>query len=211
LSEKTTIDRKGILFVITAPSGSGKSTIADLLVASDSNLYFSISYTSRKPRIGEINGVHYHFVSSEEFRKLEQDGQFIEYAQYADNYYGTGKKDTEKWLAQGKDLLLDIEVNGAAQIKNKIGGEAVLIFILPPSKAELSHRLRKRGKNSEEDLKKRLSTAKHEIKHCLDFDYVVINDNLEKAVNEIRSIITAERHKTFRIDQDITKVLRSFR
>jgi guanylate kinase len=210
LNDQLDIQRQGILFVITAPSGAGKSTICKNLIANDENLSFSVSYTSRKARQGEKDGVHYHFISREEFEKKRENGDFIEWARYADNYYGTSRQTTSEALHRGNDLLLDIEVQGAEQIKGKLGESAVLIFILPPSQDELTKRLQGRGTNTREELIKRLATARNEIKHCDRFQYIVINDDLDRATGAIRSIIEAERHCTSRIKGSISKVLRSF-
>lgn len=207
---KTLQQRSGILFVITAPSGSGKSTICQQLLDQEKNLSFSVSFTSRKPRKGEVDGVHYHFISAGEFKKKRDSGDFLEWAIYADNYYGTCNGKTKELLQAGKDLLLDIEVQGAMQIKEKLKEDAVLIFILPPSMAILQERLRKRGKNTAEELEKRVDAARDELRSVEDFQYCIVNDDLRQAVASVRCIIESERRKVSRNNEGLRQVLRSF-
>jgi len=204
-------DRKGILFVIAAPSGSGKSTICEQLVKSDGNLSFSISFTSRRPRDGEKDGIHYYFVSPEEFHKKIDDGDFLEWAQYADNFYGTDKLKSIEALQDGHDLLLDIEVQGSWHIKRRIPETVVRIFVLPPSRKELERRLLTRGKNTQAELQKRIAIATEELEEAKNFEYLVLNDSLEDAVSQIQTIIEAERHRSSRNKAMLDKVLRSFK
>ncbi len=179
---------KGKLIVIAGPSGVGKGTIVKKLLASDANLALSVSATTRPKREGEVNGREYYFLSNEEFLKQIKDGNFAEYAQYAGNYYGTMCYTIDKKLAEGKYLILEIEVNGAKQIKEKYP-DAKLIFIMPPNLAELKNRLKTRNTENEETIKLRLAQVDREIAQAKNFDIKIINDNLEIATLEIHEAI----------------------
>ncbi len=189
--------KKGLLIVVSAPSGGGKGTILTQLFKECENIKFSVSATTRSPREGEIDGIHYHFKSKEDFEKLIEQGQMLEYASYCDNYYGTPKQPVQQALDIGNDIIVEIEVQGGAQVK-KIAPESVGIFISPPSLEVLEKRLRGRGTESDEVVQKRLNTAKEELKSINDYDYVVVNDTVEKAVEDIKAIIRAEKLKTNR-------------
>lgn len=186
---------KGLLVVVSSPSGGGKGTILAELFKQNDNMKFSVSATTRKPREGEINGVQYHFISKEEFEKLIAEGKMLEYASYCDNFYGTPKEPVEQSLEKGIDVILEIEVQGGAQIK-KIMPECVSIFIAPPSLEVLEKRLRGRGTETDEVIKTRLETAKKELEKIEDYDYLVINDELETAVKDMETILKAEKLKT---------------
>lgn len=201
---------KGTIFIIAAPSGSGKSTIVRKLLEEDKKLEFSVSFTSRPPRPGEVDGRDYHFISVEEFRRKIENNEFLEWAKYVDNYYGTERSATEKILTEGRDLLLDIDIQGADNIKKTVH-ECIRFFILPPSKEVLIERLRHRGTNTEEDLAKRIATAGQEVVKATEYDYIVINNNLDEAVADVLSIIHAERLRTERNKSRIVNILRSFR
>ena len=201
--------RKGSLFILSAPSGAGKSSICKRLLAEDKLLRFSVSCTSRPPRDCETDGKDYHFLSKQEFQKKIEANDFLEWAEYAENYYGTDRKKTLEALEAGYDVLLDIEVQGADQIK-KIYPEVVRIFVLPPSMQVLRDRLIKRGTNTEEDLKKRLITARNEVRKVIEFDYAVVNDDLEKATLECQEIIDAARRRSINNREMIISILRSF-
>ena len=182
---------KGKLIVFSGPSGSGKDTVLEKLLPK-CEITKSISATTRDIRVGEKDGVDYYFVSREEFEKMIEEGQMLEYTQYVGNYYGTPKAPINKWLMEGKNVLLKIEVDGGAQIKEKMP-ECVSIFILPPSEEELERRLRGRGTDDEAATKKRLETAKLEMQCAKLYDYNVVNDDLDTAVEEIIAIIEKER------------------
>lgn len=196
---------KGLLIVVSAPSGCGKGTIlAEIL--KDPQFYYSISATTRKPRDGEVDGVNYHFLSRERFEDLIQNNGLLEYAQFCDNYYGTPRKQVEEKLNEGKNVILEIEVQGAMKIK-KTCPEAVFIFILPPSVKELRRRLNKRGTETEEVINKRISQAVGEIKMAENYDYIMVNDELEKAIEDMKAIISVEKMTCKRAVKNINEVL----
>jgi guanylate kinase len=197
-----------MLIVITGPSGCGKSTLANLMLEELENVAFSVSYTTRRKRDTEIEGEDYHFVSTETFEKMIQDDKFVEWAMVHGNYYGTTKNVLERKATDG-DLLLDIDVQGAEQIREK-HGEAVFIFILPPLFPELRKRLEKRGQDSESIIQKRLGVAREEIKRYREFDYLVVNDELSKAVEELKSVILSQRCRREIREKEIIPILRSF-
>jgi len=190
------IHRRGILFVLSAPSGAGKTTAANLLLARVENLSRSISHTTRAMRPGETDGVDYYFVNREKFDAMIKSGDFIEWAEVHGNRYGTSFFNIEDIVNRDKhDLLLVIDVQGARALREK-GVNCRLVFLLPPSPEELARRLKARGGESDEALKVRLANAAGEISAMDEFDYAVINDDLEKAVSELSAIVTAERLKT---------------
>jgi guanylate kinase len=190
-----TIHFAGTLFVVSAPSGAGKTTLVHRLIASDPLLRLSVSYTTRAPRPGEQNGVHYHFVSPAQFRTMVENGAFLEWAEVHGNYYGTARAWVEAELTAGRDVLLEIDWQGARQIKARFPA-CVTIFILPPSFAELEARLRKRASDSDAVIAKRLANAHEELRHVHEFEYAIINDRLDVATQELIAVVTAERCRT---------------
>ena len=184
--------RKGSLYVFTGPSGAGKGTLLSRLQEQDDRLFYSISATTRAPRSGETDGVQYYFLSKAEFEKKIAQNAFLEYAQYVENYYGTLEAPVNEKLEQGFDVILEIEVQGAMQVHKK-RPDAVMVFIAPPSFEELAARLRGRGTEDEEKVLKRLETAKEELKHQNEFDYVVVNDKIDRAVEELQDILAKRR------------------
>lgn len=196
---------KGTLFIVSGPSGCGKGTILAEILKQD-NVYYSVSATTRTPRPGEINGVNYHFLSKDEFEKLIENGGMLEYANYCGNYYGTPKKPVEDMLAEGKNVILEIEVQGALKVMEKCP-EAVSVFILPPSLKELRRRLHKRGTETEEVIEKRIGEAAGEIRKAVNYDYVMINGELEIAVSDLLSIINSQKLKKENSEYLIDEVL----
>ncbi|MBQ2323539.1 MAG: guanylate kinase [Oscillospiraceae bacterium] len=185
---------KGKTFIISGPSGVGKSTVLKELFRGRDDLYFSISATTREPRESEVNGVHYHFIDVDRFQKLIDEDAFLEYAEYVGNFYGTPKKFVDEAMEQGKDVVLDIEVQGALQVHTK-RPDTIRIFIAPPSWEELERRLVGRGTDSRDKINKRLVRAKVEFQTANTYDYFVINDTVEQAVREINAIMLAEHCK----------------
>lgn len=182
---------KGTLIVLSGPSGVGKSTVISELLSEREDIHFSVSFTTRKPRVGEADGVNYRFVSREEFEGMIDRGELLEYAEYVGNYYGTSMKVIEEKLNAGVDVLLEIEVQGAATVKQKCP-DAVLIFVIPPSFEELSRRLHGRATDDEQVIEGRLHQAMAEYRQIPQYDYLVINDSVQSATHEILSILAAE-------------------
>ncbi|WP_343214952.1 guanylate kinase [Desulfurobacterium sp.] len=197
---------KGLLIVISAPSGTGKTTLVNMLMRSFPQIEFSISCTTRKPRPGEVDGKDYYFISLEEFEKKIEKNELLEWAEVYGNFYGTPKDKVLKALNEGKDVLLDIDTQGALQVKKNYP-EAVLIFILPPSLKELERRLRSRGTEDEETIEKRLLIARRELSLATRYDYIIINDRLQEAFEKLKSIVTAERWKTQRVKEHFSELI----
>lgn len=197
--------KRGTLFIVSAPSGAGKSSLIDALLKRfnlDDKLRLSVSHTTRAPRPGETDHISYHFVSKDEFNTLIQRNAFYEYAQVFDNFYGTSREIVEQWLEEGKDVLLDIDWQGARQIR-KITTDAKGIFIVPPSLEELNRRLVSRATDAPEVIEKRMSKALDEISHYNEYDYVIVNDDFDESLLNLRSIILANRETTLKQKETI--------
>jgi guanylate kinase len=197
------------VFIISAPSGSGKSTLVHRLLESVQGLLFSISYTTRKPRGAEVNGQHYFFISREEFELRLQHKEFLEWATVFGNYYGTHQNNFERAVAEGRDLLLDIDVKGARQLKERLPG-AISVFILPPSRQILEERLRARSEDAESVIQRRLREAAEEIRNYDQYDYVLVNRDVEESLATLRSIVLAERARRTRMEEAVRPILRTF-
>lgn len=197
---------KGLLLVISAPSGGGKGTVLQELFAQDGNLRLSVSATTRQPRPGEEHGKQYYFISKEEFEEMIRTGQMLEHAQYVGNYYGTPRGPVEQWREQGRDVVLEIEVQGGQQVK-RLCPDCVSVFLMPPSMEVLEKRLRGRGTEEDAVVQKRLAAAREEIPCAKGYDYIVYNDRLEDAVADVQAILRAEKRKYTRNSDCIERVL----
>ncbi|HZG75379.1 MAG TPA: guanylate kinase [Paenibacillus sp.] len=197
---------KGLLLVLSGPSGVGKGTLCNRLRALSPELVYSVSATTRKPREGEIDGVNYFFKTHDQFRAMIEAGELLEWAEYVGNYYGTPKSFVQQTIDQGKDIILEIDVQGAMQVKERFP-EAIFIFVLPPSLEELQKRIVGRGTESESSIRSRMAAAAEELKLMEHYDYAVVNDVLETACNRVQSIIAAEHCKRERLFPAIQKWL----
>ncbi|MEK1928456.1 MAG: guanylate kinase [Pararhizobium sp.] len=187
------IQRRGLMLVISSPSGAGKSTIARNLLEADPQMSISVSVTTRKRRPSEIEGRHYFFKSIREFEGLRQTDALLEWAEVHGNFYGTPRDAVEQAMAEGRDMLFDIDWQGAQQLQEKMGGDVVSIFILPPTMAELQSRLHRRAEDTEEVIATRLANSRSEIEHWLEYDYIVVNEDLDSAFASVKAIVEAER------------------
>ena len=201
--------RRGLLFIVSAPSGAGKTTLVEHLVQILPHLRMSRSYTSRPARPGERDGVDYHFISRQQFEEMITAGAFLEWADVFGNLYGTAAADTASLMATGQDVVMVIDVQGARQVKAH-GIDHTSIFVLPPSFPVLERRLRGRSKDSEEQMQRRLATARAEVPSYVEYDYVVVNDQLEPTVVRLQEIIAAERSRTLRMRVTAEEILASF-
>jgi len=205
-----TTNRLGLLFVVCAPSGAGKSTLLAALCREFPELSFSVSATTRAPRPGEVDGRDYHFMSVEEFSRLRDTGHFAEWAKVHGNFYGTPMRPVVDQLASGKDVLFDIDVAGADQLR-QVFSDGAYVFILPPSRDELARRLSGRGTETPETLARRLANAAGEIAQAARFDYLVVNDDLETAIDRLRAVYLAERSRTRLMPGLVEELLAQFR
>jgi len=200
---------RGLLFVVSAPSGTGKTTVVERLVQIFPDLGLSRSYTCRAMRAGETDGVDYNFITRASFEEMIEKDAFLEWADVFGNLYGTGKAETERELAAGRDLILVIDVQGARQVRSH-GASAIGVFVLPPSYEALERRLRGRSKDSDEAIRKRLATARREIRAVAEYEYVIVNDELDTCVDRLRSIVLAERARPRVMAPTVARIVGSF-
>ena len=198
MTEPTMI-RRGLMLVLSSPSGAGKSTICRHLLDRDRNLQLSVSATTRAKRGSEIDGVHYHFTSERQFHAMRERGDLLEWAEVHSNFYGTPRDPVEEALSHGRDVLFDIDWQGTVQLRKAARKDIVSVFILPPSMQELKSRLVRRAEDAEDVIARRLENARIEIGHWDEYDYVIVNDDLEKAFGSVLAIMEAERHKRERV------------
>jgi guanylate kinase len=190
-----TVARRGLMLVLSSPSGAGKSTIARALLERDAYIAMSVSCTTRPPRPGEVDGRDYHFVSVEKFQQMVADGQFLEHARVFDNFYGTPRGPVEDALASGRDVLFDIDWQGTQQLGQNARADLVTVFILPPSVEELERRLRTRAQDTDEVVKKRMSKAGDEMSHWFEYDYILLNTEVERSIARVQAVLDSERLK----------------
>lgn len=189
----TSIARRGLMLVISSPSGAGKSTISRALMEADPTLGMSVSVTTRQRRPSEIAGRHYHFISEREFERLRDSDALLEWAQVHGNFYGTPREPVEVAMAEGRDMLFDIDWQGARQLQEKMAADVVSIFVLPPTMTELQSRLHRRAEDTEEVIRTRLLNSRAEIEHWREYDYIIVNEDLDTAFDSVQSIVKAER------------------
>lgn len=200
------IRRRGLMLILSSPSGAGKTTLTrDLLSDRALDLTLSISVTTRTRRSSEVHGIHYSFVSKDEFIKLRDRDDLLEWAEVHGNFYGTPREPVEKVLCEGRDMIFDIDYQGTQQVLEKVGGDAVTIFILPPSMKELKARLERRAEDAPEVIAKRLENSRNEISRWPMYDYVIVNEDIQRALNEVKAIVVAERLKRTRSDAGIAR------
>ena len=195
MAESVHLNRRGVLFVLSSPSGAGKTTISKKMLGVDPDIALSISATTRPPRPGEVDGKDYHFVDTETFKKMAADGEFLEWAHVFGHRYGTPRARVDELLDAGKDVLFDIDWQGAQQLYQEAGPDVVRVFVLPPTMEELERRLRARKTDSDEVIAARMARAANEISHWDGYDYVLINDNVDECYGEVMAILRAERLK----------------
>ena len=200
------MNKSGLLVVVSGPSGCGKGTVLKQLIENDEHVFYSVSATTRSPRVGEVDGVHYYFISKEQFEEKIASGGMLEYGSYVGNYYGTPKQAVEEKCAAGYDVILEIEVQGAMQLREKCP-DAVFVFIIPPSMEELEHRLVNRQTETQEVIQNRLNTARTELQFAPKYDYIVVNQTVEQAVSDIRAILQAEKCRSNRMENQLNEVL----
>jgi guanylate kinase len=203
-------DAPGQLFIVSAPSGTGKTTLVERLVQVVPDLALSRSFTSRPPRAGECDGVDYNFITRDLFDRMIQDGEFLEWADVFGNLYGTSASQTDRILSAGHDLVLVIDVQGARQVRAK-RADTIGIFVLPPTFEVLEERLRRRSKDSDSQIRRRLEVAQQEVSAVADYDYAVVNDELEPAVGRLRAIVEAERARLRRMEPTAARIIETFR
>ena len=195
MSQTSEIARRGIMLVVSSPSGAGKTTLTRNLLEQEENVSLSVSVTTREKRLSEIDGVHYQFISRRRFEAMRDSDELLEWAEVHGNFYGTPREPVEKALAEGRDMLFDIDWQGTRQLYAKMRSDVVSVFVLPPSATELKSRLERRAEDSGETIKRRLRNAAQEIPHWNEYDYVLVNRDLDKSFARLRAILTAERLK----------------
>ncbi|HWK32116.1 MAG TPA: guanylate kinase [Hyphomicrobium sp.] len=200
MSDSSTIERRGLLLVLSSPSGAGKTTLARHLMETDPGISMSVSVTTRRPRPGEVDGKDYTFIDEAAFKRMADAGELLEWARVFDNYYGTPRAPVEAAVAQGRDILFDIDWQGAQQLSEKMKHDVVRVFILPPSVASLEQRLRARAQDPDEVVRRRMDEAAAEISHWPEYDYVIVNTDLEKSMHGLSAILTAERLRRDRLN-----------
>jgi guanylate kinase len=214
MSEPAEIARRGIMLVVSSPSGAGKTTLTRNLLEQEENVSLSVSVTTREKRLSEIDGVHYHFISKRRFEAMRDSDELLEWAEVHGNYYGTPREPVEKALAAGRDMLFDIDWQGTQQLYAKMRADVVSVFVLPPSAAELKSRLERRAEDSGATIKRRLRNAAQEIPHWNEYDYVLVNRDLNKSFARLRAILMAERLKRVQkpdLEKFVAKLLSDLR
>ena len=200
MSEGPKIERRGLLMVLSSPSGAGKTTLARRLMEADAEIAMSVSVTTRPPRPGEVEGRDYNFIDDATFKRMREAGELLEWARVFDNFYGTPRRPVEEAIGSGRDILFDIDWQGAQQLSEKMKHDVVRVFILPPSAAALERRLQTRAQDSARVVRRRMEAASAEISHWPEYDYVIVNANIDSSLAGIRAILTAERLKRERLD-----------
>lgn len=200
MSETPKIKQRGLMLVLSSPSGAGKSTISKALLDSENKMIMSVSATTREPRPGEVDGVDYFFVDKAEFDRMVSDKEMLEHAEVFGNFYGTPRLPVDNALRKGWDVLFDVDWQGARKISNSAGKDMVGVFILPPSHEELERRLYDRAQDSDDVVKKRMAEAAGEMEHWAEYDYIIINDDLDESIAQVRAILKAERQRPNRQD-----------
>ncbi len=198
-SPSSLVSRRGLLLVLSSPSGAGKTTIARNLLANDPDLVSSISVTTRPQRPGEVDGKDYHFITREKFAEMQENGELLEHAKVFGNFYGTPKKPVEDCLQRGKDVLFDIDWQGAQQLEERMPMDLVRVFVLPPSMVELERRLRSRASDPDDVVQLRMSKATDEMSHWIEYDYIIINKDADSSTDQATTILRAERQKRARL------------
>ncbi len=198
MADRFPAGRRGLMLVLSSPSGAGKSTIARRLLDTDDAIELSVSVTTRARRGSEVDGVDYHFITEDDFARMREQGDLLESAAVHGNYYGTPRKPVEAHLASGRDVLFDIDWQGTEQLAAAMPEEVVRVFVLPPSMAELEERLRRRAEDADEVIARRLTNAREEMTRWRDYDYVIVNDDVQRSLKRVQSILTAERLKRVR-------------
>lgn len=199
MSNEDHVGRRGLMLALSSPSGAGKTTLSRMLLEGDAMITMSVSATTRRPRPGEVEGRDYYFVSTEDFGLMRNRGEFLESAKVFDNYYGTPRAPVDRALAQGRDVLFDIDWQGTQQIDEVAHEDLVKVFVLPPSAQDLERRLKRRAQDSAEVVASRMAKASDEISHYQEYDYIIINDDIDQAFTELRSILQAERLRRRRL------------